>query len=237
MKNLRVSAAFTIGILLAVANPVQSFCQTDSDFLSESRPKNSRLDISIGFGKKCNLNTFQWTKLKALDKQKRFHLGAGLRVNNLNYNGLQVTAEGPNESGFSRFTSAGHMISINLMLAGEFIWDDQFGLGGNMDALGFALGSVLPSDGQNDFNYTKEGNPGITPGEIGAVLSFLNIRKIGSKSLGTLNSEVYGLYKFRKRAWVKAGFSRVYTDLNLSNPKDRFTASANVFFVGLRFSY
>lgn len=237
MKNLRVSAAFTIGCLLAVANPLQSYGQTDSDFLSENRPRNSRLDASIGFGKKCNLNTFQWTRFKALDKKNRFHLGAGMRINNLNYNGFVMKAEGSNETGFSQFTSAGHLVSVNLMLAGEFLWDNQYGLGGNTDAFGMALGSVLPSDGQNDFNYTKEGNPGITPGEIGAEVSFLNLRKTGNKNLGTLNSEIYGLYKFRKRTWVKAGYSRVCTDLNLSHPKDRFTATSNVFFVGLRFSY
>lgn len=228
MKKFNLCTAFALCGFFTLSNPDQSFCQTDDDFFSDSRTRNSRIDVSIGFGQNCNLNTFQWAKFKELGPKNNFHMGGGLRLNNLNYRGLLMVAEGSNKSGFTQFTSSGHVFGVNLMFATEYLYQGKFGLGGNFDLCGIAMGPTSPT-------YIPSSE--VTPGELGGQISSISIREGLDKGRGTLNSEIYGLYKFGKRGWIKAGYSRVYTDITLNQTVDWFAARTNVFFVGLRLSY
>lgn len=234
MNKSCITAAFTTGILCLIANAATA--QTDSDYLLESRNRNTRVDVAIGLGPKVNHNSVSWVKLANLDAKRTFHVGGGLRLFNLNYNGLIMTAQGSNQSGFYSFPSSGRVLGLNLVVATEFTFLEKYGIGANLDLLGTSLGSVLPSDGQTDFTYHKEGSPGITPGEIGGETSGFNSCFPG-KSMGTYCSEVFGMYKAGKKTWIKLSYSRIATDVTLSHPQDKFVGKGNMLVAGLRFQY
>lgn len=212
------------------------FAQEEAEDPNYSEKKNTRLDLSVGLGKKSNLNTLQWMKFAGLDTKRRFNLGGGVRLSNFNYGNTVKNLRQTGESGFTHLTTKGNVLALNIMLAAEFLWENRFGIGGNIDLAGFSIGSVTPDSA--GYGYTGKGNnPGATPDELGAEPSGANLLLGPKKDQGTLNSELYLVAKLRRRMWVKAGMSHVYSGLILSHPEDRFGSYANVFFVGLRFKY
>lgn len=215
------------------------YAQEDSEDPNYSEKKNIRLDLSVGFGKKSNLNTLQWVKFAGLDENRRFNLGGGFRLSNYNYSYVTKELRGNGESGFTAIRAKGNVLTLNVMAAAEYIWDNRFGLGANLDIAGFSLGSITPDSGGYSFS-PKPGasaDPGATPDEIGGEPTGANILLGPKRDQGTLNSEIYVVGKLKRRAWLKVGMSHIYSGLILTNPADRFGSYHNAFFIGIRFKY
>ena len=177
MKNWPVLKFSFVLFILNLSNLHICYGQDEPDNSEFTETKNTRLDVSVGFGDKCNLNTFQWVKFLGFGEKKAFNFGGGFRVNNFNYKDLRYSSIGNNETGFSEFKASGRVFAVNFMLSAEYLWQNKFGIGGNIDLVGFGLGSCSPSS-DSDYVYIGEGakiNPGTTPGALGGEPTGFNV--------------------------------------------------------------
>lgn len=239
MKNWYLLLSGFALFLVIVSHSSICYGQDEPDSTEVTEGKNTRMDISFGFGKNCNLNTFQWAKFWGLGESKSLNLGGGFRLNNFNYKDLRYYKRGTDESGFTEFNASGRVFAVNIMLSAEYLWNNKIGIGGNIDLVGFSIGVCNPS---SDSSYSFKGeagtfNPGTTPGRLGAEPTGLNVLLGPNKDQGCLNSEIYGVIKLKKRTWLKIGYSHVFSEVQLNQTEDRYGNYSNVYFVGLRWKY
>ncbi len=223
-------------VLFSIVPGIWVFGQVPKNVQDFGPRRRLRLELGMGFGKNMLVNTLQLTKYRWLDKNKRFSIGAGFRLNNLNFSNLTMNSQGSNLSGYGSFEANGMVVAANFMVAGEFIWENKFGIGMNADLVGFSIGGTNLSE-TFTVNPGVSGDRGITPYELGATVPDINIRKGFSGKNGFLNSEIFATYKFSRRTTFKLGYSAIVSELTLNQVEDRFSAKSNLVFAGCRFSF
>jgi len=223
-------------VSLAVCSHVSAQTESLRNFPSFEPTKHIRLDLSGSYGKGTNLNTIQLTKFRNLDKDKMFSIGAGFRLNNLNYSNQTMKAEGSNMTGFDSFRSSGIALGLNFMVSAEFNWNNKWCFGVNTDLAGLGFGIA---DVSEDYTVRKDVRREyeISPFNLGTIVHDINVRSGINSSTGVLNTEVYGAYKLGRKIWIKAGYSRLNADILLKKVEEKFGYNSHLLFLGARFTY
>lgn len=120
--------------------------------------------------------------------------------------------------------------ALNLAINIGYSVSNKFGLGFNIDAIGFSFGAVQSGSYLN-------GNQGQV---TSAKPTSFNILLIGNNDQGSLNSEFYVRYFFKEKLAVKLGYQYLFTEYTtetqiqqLPVANDRFRNKASLLSVGI----
>ena len=120
--------------------------------------------------------------------------------------------------------------ALNLAINLGYRISPKFGVGFNIDAIGFSFG------GQKEGAYIN-GNLGQT---TSAKPTSFNILLVGNNDQGSLNSEFYIRYFFKEKLAVKLAYQYLFTEYTtetkvqqLPEPNDRFRNKAGLFSLGI----
>jgi long-subunit fatty acid transport protein len=120
--------------------------------------------------------------------------------------------------------------ALNLAINLGYRISPKFGVGFNIDAIGFSFG------GQKEGAYIN-GNLGQT---ASAKPTSFNILLVGNNDQGSLNSEFYARYFFKEKLAVKLAYQYLFTEYTtetnvqqLPEPNDRFRNKAGLFSLGI----
>lgn len=210
--------------------------QSKSEMLDYSYDRNFRLELTSGFGKGINTNSFQATKYMWIGQKNMFNIGAGLRLSNSNLSGLQMESVGTNYTKIKAINVDGNLYNLNLLLSAEFSYKGKFCIGVNSDIFGILIGSITPD--ANAFgpkNTNDQGEKKFMA--LGGQLPGLNYNLLGNSSHGSTTSELYGGVHVNKKIWIKAGIAQVKNEMLLSQANDRFIKTNTVFILGARLRF
>lgn len=120
--------------------------------------------------------------------------------------------------------------ALNLAINLGYRISPKFGVGFNIDAIGFSFG------GQKEGVYIN-GNLGQT---ASAKPTSFNILLVGNNDQGMLNSEFYIRYFFKEKLAVKLAYQYLFTEYTsetkvqqIPEPNDRFRNKAGLFSLGI----
>jgi len=120
--------------------------------------------------------------------------------------------------------------ALNLAVNLGYRLFPKIGLGFNIDALGFTLGST--KDGTY-LNGTQGGSTSAKP-------TSFNVLLVGNNDRGTLNSEFYARYFFTEKFALKVAYQYVFTEYTTDTKiqqtpeaNDRFRNKASLFSLGI----
>lgn len=223
-------------VSLALCSQISAQTESLRNFPSFEPTRHIRLDVSTSYQKGSNLNMVQITKFRNIDKNKMFNVGAGFRLNNLNFTNQLFESKGSNSSGITNFIASGFTVGVNFLISAEFNWNNKWGIGVNTDLAGFAFGIPQISDQYNvKKGVLKDKEP--TPYNLGPVVPDVNFRTGMRTGSGILSSEIFGVYKITRKLWIKAGYSRLNADVLLRKMEEKYGYSSNLFSLGARITY
>lgn len=120
--------------------------------------------------------------------------------------------------------------ALNLAINIGYRVSNKFGLGFNIDAIGFSFG------GKQSGSYLN-GNQGQV---TSAKPTSFNILLIGNNDQGSLNSEFYVRYFFKEKLGIKLAYQYLFTEYTteteiqqIPEANDRFRNKASLFSVGI----
>lgn len=218
---------------------------------SESKKYTSWLDLTGSAGNKQGTAAFAYVYNRKLWKKKKFEAGLGVRFTS--YFGKDkyfITAPAKLTSGKtgptvffienikenidSILVSSSQTNALNLSLNLGYNITKKFYAGFNIDAVGFSFGkTVTPQffSSNSSSNITFNASP--TP---------FNALLVSDNDRGTLNSELFFLYRVHKTIGVKAGFQFLFTEYTTSiniqqqpEPNDRFRNKVVAFSLGITY--
>jgi hypothetical protein len=170
-----------------------------------------------------------------LGKSKKFEIGIGGRLTSYfgsdqYYSSAPASLAGDEAKTDSLLLSSAQMNAINLVINLGYRFSSRFGVGFNIDAVGFSFG------GNKEGRYFN-GNQGQV---VNSKPTSFNVLLIGNNDRGTLNSEFYARYFFNERWGIKAAYQYLFTEYTTDiavqqqpEPNDRFRNKASLFSLGI----
>jgi hypothetical protein len=214
-----------------------------------------RLQKEAHLALSASSNHFTWSPAYfwhwGLGKKQKFRLGAGLRYNGAwskdqefttapakltsGETGPQVLFTENIPANIDTFGVVGSSLvhSFNLAILLAWQWNSKWETGFNIDAIGFSTGSQV--------SMVQQSSGIVLPVvEKGKPYPF-NALLVSDNDLGSLNSELYALYRFRPNHALRFGatfiFSEYQTDRKLRLDNDRFRHKSLQLMVGYGYRF
>ncbi len=217
----------TLLILLAML-PFVAFSQTQTENdPTEGEPfiKRTTLEAGVTLATNGDLNNVSLNGMQYWGfgrKNRRFKVGAGLRLNNYlgNDNLDYITAPADltgDEANIDSVSFTGTQVSaLNAFIALRYDITERWGVEFNIDLAGFSFGGE------------KTGNLTYNDGEIlptDATPTAGNLLLVGDNDLGNLNSEFLLTYRYKSNWRFKAGAMFNFNEYSLGVVPAAYTAS------------
>lgn len=203
-------------------------CIGSSSIAQNSFKENHNFDLALSVGSSEFNGSLAWNQTHGIFKGGKFKLGYGLRFNaysgsNKDYTTapaeLTSNTTGPgvffSETFYEnidtfRVASAQHN-SLNAAIYIEYDFNEKWGLGFNIDAIGIGFGSTVDGTMISSFstpndNLTQEAKP-----------TSFNLLLISDNDIGMLNSELYAKYQHTEKLGFRLGFNFEFTEYTTSN--------------------
>ncbi|HAC25743.1 MAG TPA: hypothetical protein DCE81_12600 [Cytophagales bacterium] len=170
-----------------------------------------------------------------LGQSKKFEIGIGGRLTSYfgsdqYFSSAPASLAGDETKTDSLLMASAQMNAVNLAINLGYRFSPKFGVGFNIDALGFTFG------GRKEGRYLN-GNQGQLV--QGKPTSF-NVLLIGNNDRGTLNSEFYARYFFNERWGIKLAYQYLFTEYTTDvavqqqpEANDRFRNKASMVSIGV----
>ncbi len=176
--------------------------------------------FSVGFGNKTATVAAAYNYHWKLGKKQKWEIGAGIRLTSaFGSNSYYTTAPAKLTSGKtgpgvlfaenipqnidSVLFKRTQVNALNLSVNFAYNFNAKFSAGFNIDAIGFSFG------GNQKGSYL--GNNGIGAATTAKPTSF-NLLLVSDNDLGSLNSEIYGEYKFNSKWGARLGFQFLFNE-------------------------
>jgi hypothetical protein len=163
----------------------------------------------------------------------RFGVSSGYRLNNQGYdNGKFTIKDNPNNTFPKYATITGQVGNLNLMFSGEIEPLPGFGIGFNMDVVGYSFGDVVVEGLSNSSGGISKAivAPAVKVPEFNLLLGPNN-------DLGNLNSEFYLYFLKAPFMQVRVGLSHFYSSMKIGEERKIYQTYFNIPFVAFRVSY
>ncbi|MFM7429038.1 MAG: hypothetical protein ACKO1F_03970 [Flammeovirgaceae bacterium] len=192
-------------------------------------------DFTAAIGNNQGSASISFFHLWQVTKSKKLELGVGARFtsyfgNSRYYSSAPASLAGDEKKSDSLLLQSPQVNALNLAINIGYRLSDKFGVGFNIDALGFTFG------GKQNGSYIN-GNQGQA---TSAKPTAFNILLIGNNDKGTLNSEFYVRYFFKEKLAIKVAYQYLFTEYTtdtqvqqLPEANDRFRDKARLFSVGI----
>ena len=150
-------------------------------------------------------------------KSEKLHLGVGARGGF--YNGknlLYYTAPAKynkNEDGIDTLkVDKTLFVSVSLSLNASYHFNNNWSIGGNIDAIGFTFGNKQNSSFFPSKLSQNEDPPRLASNNQQVKPTSNNFFMLGNYSKGTLYSEIFIRYRYKSRYSLKLGYSSITTE-------------------------
>lgn len=204
--------------------------------------QNHNFGLALSAGSQEFNAALSWNQTHGIFKNNKFKLGYGIRYNfytgsdklyttapaeltsNMTGPGVLFSETFPENIDTFSVASAQHH-SINAAIYLEYDFNEKWGVGFNIDAIGLsfgpeASGSIISSYAPDNFEQT----------EIKAKPTAANVLLISDNDIGMLNSELYVKYNLSNKLGFRAGFTFEFTeytteqefDFNFNNDRFRY---------------
>jgi hypothetical protein len=192
-------------------------------------------DFTGAIGSNQGSVSVDYFHLWKLGKSKKIEIGFGGRFTSY-FGSSQYYASAPaslaadEEKSDSLLVQSPQVNALNLAINIGYRISPKFGVGFNIDAVGFSFG------GEKEGTYIN-GNQGQT---TSAKPTSFNILLVGNNDQGSLNSEFYIRYFFKEKLAVKLAYQYLFTEYTtetkvqqLPEANDRFRNKASLFSLGI----
>lgn len=191
-------------------------------------------DAGIAFRSDQTSITLDYFYLWKLGKAKRFEIGVGGRFTSYfgqsQYHTSAPASLSDATKSDSLFLESPKVNALNLAINLGYRISPKFGVGFNIDAIGFSFGSS-----KNGQYYD-----GDMVQETSAKPTSFNLLLGGSKDQGTLNSEFYIRYFVKEKLAIKAAYQYLFIEYTTETKvqqqpeaNDRFRGKARMFSLGI----
>jgi hypothetical protein len=234
-------------IILVFLNSI--FAQESTE-IKHGYKYNNNFDLALATNGNQSLGALSWVHFYAVNKNKNFKIGYGIRFNsqvgkNLNYetapSKLTSKQSGPQvlfskiytENIDTFYVSKAQSNFLNLSINLQYSIKEKFDIGFNIDAIGFSFG------GKTTGKYVayQATNNGSTQT---AAPTPINLLLVSDNDLGALNSELYFRYWFNKKWAIKTGASFAFTEYTTENKlrldNNRWRNKSLMGMIGITFS-
>ena len=191
----------------------------------------SEVDVSVNMYSKGFASALSWNRLHPIAFKKKFHLGYGVRLTSY-FGGTADYVTAPADVTEGNFFTPQNDLkmdtlvmdkaqvnSINTTIYLMYRFSNKFGLGFNIDALGFSFGKQQTAV----FSSASEQ---ISPVSSNASVTSFNVLLTGDYDIGSLNSEMYAHYLINENIALRGGisflFSEYTTEQKFAFNNDRF---------------
>ena len=215
--KIKTSLLSIMVVITSMANAQTKF-KEKSDFGIALSPGSEEINLALS-----------WKQLHTVKPESKFKIGYGIRFNT--YSGSNkdyITAPAELTSGktgpgvfFSEniienldtFTvgSTQHN-SLNAVIYLEYDFTPKWGIGFNIDAVGFSFGK------ETSGRITSLNSIGLTVVDEKATLTALNLLLVSDNDIGMLNSELYITYNVNDKLAINGGFTFLFTEYTTNNP-------------------
>jgi long-subunit fatty acid transport protein len=192
-------------------------------------------DFTGAIGNKQGSVSIDYFHLWKLGKSKKIEVGLGGRFTSYfgtsqYYSSAPADLAGDEDKSDSLLLQSPQVNALNLAINIGYRISPKFGVGFNIDAVGFSFG------GNKDGSYIN----GIQGQATNAKPTSLNILLIGNNDKGSLNSEFYVRYFFREKIAIKLAYQYIFTEYTteievqqLPEANDRFRNKTSLFSLGI----
>lgn len=192
-------------------------------------------DFTGAIGSNQGSVSVDYFHLWKLGKSKKIEIGFGGRFTSYfgssqYYTSAPASLAADEEKSDSLLVQSPQVNALNLAINIGYRISPKFGVGFNIDAVGFSFG------GEKEGVYIN-GNHGQT---TSAKPTSFNILLVGNNDQGSLNSEFYLRYFFKEKLAVKLAYQYLFTEYTtetkvqqLPEANDRFRNKASLFSLGI----
>jgi len=192
-------------------------------------------DFTGAIGSNQGSISVDYFHLWKLGKSKKIELGFGGRLTSYfgssqYYSSAPASLAADEKKSDSLLLQSPQVNALNLAINVGYRLSSKFGLGFNIDAIGFSFG------GKQSGSYIN-GNQGEV---TSAKPTSINILLIGNNDKGSLNSEFYVRYFIKEKLAIKLAYQYLFTEYTteteiqqLPEANDRFRNKASLFSVGI----
>lgn len=204
--------------------------------------ENHNFGLALSAGSQEFNAALSWNQTHGVFKNNKFKLGYGMRYNfytgsdkdyttapaeltsDMTGPGVLFSETYPENIDTFRVGNATHH-SLNAVIYLEYDFNDHWGLGFNIDAIGFSFGpeingNIISSDAPENFEVN----------EFKAKPTSANVLLISDNDIGMLNSELYAKYNVNQKLGFRVGFTFEFTeytteqkfDFNFDNDRFRY---------------
>lgn len=208
--------------------------------LAQDIPKSSTyLEVGAGIGDSnfsgVGALRYDWN----LGSKNRFVLGTGVRFTgfagkDLNFITAPTNLTGDKKNLDTLFAPTPYLYSLNLIINLGWRFSEKFQVGFDIDALGVSFGPT------GSPTYIRNGRPQSAT----ASPTSPNVLLVGDRDRGSLNYQLYVLYRFGEHFGVKVAAQQLFSELTtkakvqtVPEPNDRFRYKSIGGFVGLNFTF
>jgi len=225
-KKTKIMKKRTLLLFLAML-PFVAFSQADND-PTEGEPfiKRTTLEAGITLATSGDLTNISLNGMQYWGfgrKNRRFKVGAGLRLNNYlgNDNLEYITAPAEltgDEANIDTVTFTGTQISaLNAFIALRYDVTERWGLEFNIDLAGFSFGG----EKTGNLTYNDQSEPLAT----NATPTAGNLLLVGDNDIGNLNSEFLLTYRYKSNWRFKVGAMFNFNEYSLGIVPAAYTAA------------
>jgi long-subunit fatty acid transport protein len=192
-------------------------------------------DFTGAIGSNQGSASVDYYHLWRMGKSKKIELGFGGRLTSYfgssqYYSSAPASLASDESKSDSLLLQSPQVNALNLAINLGYRFSGKFGLGFNIDAIGFSFG------GKQSGSYIN-GNQGQV---TSAKPTSFNILLIGNNDQGSLNSEFYMRYFIKEKLAIKLAYQYLFTEYTteteiqqLPEANDRFRNKASLFSVGI----
>jgi long-subunit fatty acid transport protein len=202
---------------------------------SQNTNATDYLSITGAVGSNQGSVSLDYFRIWKITKSKKIEIGLGARVTSYfgssqYYSSAPASLAADKTDSDSVLLQSPRILATNVAIHLGYRISNKFGVGFNIDAVGFSLGSR-----QNGFYIN--GNQGQS---TTAKPTSFNVLLIGNNDRGSLNSEFHARYFLKEKLAVKIAYQYLFTEYTTNTlvqqapkPNDRFRNKASLFSLGI----
>jgi long-subunit fatty acid transport protein len=214
---------------------ISVFCLTSLSALAQKSGTITYGSISGAIGDNRGSAAIDYFHLWTLGKSRKIEIGLGGRFtsyfgNSQYYSSAPASLASDEAKSDSLLLQKPQVNAFNLAINLGYRISSKFGVGFNIDAVGFSIG--VEKDG-----FYINGNQGQT---TSTKPTSFNLLLIGNNDRGTLNSEFYVRYFLKEKVAFKLAYQHLFTEYTtetkvqqLPEPNDRFRNKASLLSLGV----
>jgi hypothetical protein len=198
--------------------------------------KNANIDAAVGFGSNSLSLALSWNRTHGLGSSNKFRIGYGVRLSSFSGTNLAYSTApadlAAEASKVDTLTMAeANTIGLSALINLQYQFNEKFGIGFNIDALGFGFG------GEKEGIFTTDETPSLNRSKQNASPTSSNVLLVGNNDIGQLKSEIFLFYKLKNGLGLRGGldytFSEYTTTKKLTQDNDRFRYKAGLVFLAI----